>query len=126
MSQTKKPEFETILSVRPSTEMLAKIHSLVEECVKRELDKTLRKLLDEKLEGIVRKCLEEKEKHAEMQVVELKKISKSKALSQIKAYIDKHQGCRTSDIIYDLALNPDLVLKVLKELKEKSKIRSEG
>lgn len=125
MSTERKPEFETFVTFRPSPEMLAKIHTIVEEHCNRELEKVVRKMLDEKLEGIVKKCLADREKHVEAKVVELKKIQKKKALELIRAYIDEHQGCRTSDIIYDLGLEPDLVLLVLKELKEKGSIRSE-
>ena len=125
MSSTKKPEFESFISLRPSTEMLARIHSVVEECVNKELEKILRKLLAEKLEEIVRKCLEEKEKRAEEEIIRLRKIPHEEAVGFIKEYIDKHQGCRTSDIIYDLELDPELVLSVLKELEEKKEIRGE-
>lgn len=125
MSSTKKPEFETVLSVRPSAEMLARIHSVVEECVERKIEKIVRKVLKEELEGIVRKCLEEREKASEEEILKLKKIPHKDAVALIQKHIDEHQGCRTSDIIYDLALDPDLVLTVLKELKEKGKIRSE-
>ena len=124
MSSTRKAEFETYTGIRPSTEMLARIHSIIEEYCDKELEKVVRKVVKQKLKEIVRECLEEKEK-LEKEVVELRKIPKKEAIAQIKAYIDKHQGCRTGDIIYDLALDPDLVLSVLKELREKRKIRSE-
>lgn len=125
MSSTKKPEFEAYFAFRPSTEMLAKIHSVLEECVDERLEEVVRKVLDDKLEEVLRKCLKEKEKVAEKEVLDLRKIPHKEAVALIKKYIDEHQGCRTSDIIYDLALDPELVLTVLKELKEKGKIRSE-
>lgn len=121
MSSRKKLEFETYTSIKPSTEMLAKIHSIIEEYCDRELENVVRRLLPK----IVRKRLEEKEKDVGKKVVELKRIPKKKATALIKAYVDKHQGCRTGDIIYDLGVDPDLVLSVLKELKEKGKVRSE-
>jgi len=126
MSQKKRPEFETVISVRPTVEMLAKIHSIVEECVNKELEKILQKLVDKKLEDVVRKCLEEKERAVETEIVKLRKVPMEEAVMQIKTYIDKHQGCRTSDIIYDLALDPDLVLKALKKLEKDKLVRGEN
>lgn len=113
MSSRKAPELETTWRIKLTPELIAKIHELVEQCV------------NEKLPEVVKKCLEEREKLAEKGVLKLRKIPHEKAVALIKSYIDEHQGCRTSDIIYDLALDPDLVLKVLKKLEEKGKIRSE-
>jgi hypothetical protein len=121
----RKPELEAFIGFKLSPEMLAKIHSIVEEYAKKELEKVVRKVLDEKLEEVIRKCLEEKEKVAEKEVLKLRKIPHKEAIALIKEYINEHQGCRTSDIIYDLALDPDLVLRVLKELEEKKEIRGE-
>lgn len=123
MSSKEKPEFETYTGIRPSAEMLARIHSVIEEYCDKELEEVVRKLLPKKLEEAVRKCLEEKT--AKEEAIELKRIPKKKAKALIKAYIDEHQGCRTGDIIYNLGLDSDLVLSVLKELKENGKIRSE-
>lgn len=125
MSSIKKPELEAYIGFKLSPEMLAKIHTIVEEYCDRELGNIVRKILAKKLEAVVRKCLEEREEQVKSSIVQLKKIPRSKAIAKIKSYINKHQGCRTSDIIYDLALDPDLVLSVLKELKEKAEIRSE-
>ena len=55
--------------------------------------------------------------------IELIKIPKKNAIKLIQSYIDKNQGCLTSDIILDLNLDPDLVLDVLKELEEKESVR---
>jgi hypothetical protein len=127
MSSRREPTFEFVAGVKPSATMLAQIHLLVEECVKHcvdeSLEKTLKKILDDRLEKIVRKCLEEREKGAESEVIELKKIPKKKAIILVKSYIDKHQGCRTSDIIYDLALDPTLVMDVLQVLKNMKKVK---
>lgn len=59
------------------------------------------------------------------EVVELVSVPRENAITLIKSYIDSHQGCRTGDIIYDLGLNPDLVLGVLRELEERGDIRGE-
>ena len=58
-------------------------------------------------------------------VVDLKVVPRERAIVMIKDYINHHKGCRTSDIIYDLELDPDLVLSVLKELEKKKEIRGE-
>ena len=113
MSSRKAPELEIYWRTRLSPELMARIHELVEEYV------------NEKLPEVVKRCLEEREKLAEKEVLKLRKMPHKKAIDLIKRYIDKHQGCRTSDIIYDLALDPDLVLKVLKELEKRGKIRGE-
>ncbi len=59
-------------------------------------------------------------------IVKLEAIPKEEAKIRIKDYINQHQGCLTSDIIYDLGLDPDLVLNVLNELKEENKIKGES
>jgi len=51
-------------------------------------------------------------------------ISRKKAASMIREYILKHPGCRTSEIIADLRLQPDLVLQILKKLSRDGEIRS--
>lgn len=119
MSAKEKPEFKINTSIEPSTEMLARIHSVIEEYCDKELEKVVRKLLPE----VVQKCL--KEKAVKKETVELRSIPKKKAKALIKAYIDEHQGCRTGDIIYDLRLDPDLVLKILKGLEKEKVIRGE-
>lgn len=125
MSSKRKLEFETYTAIRPSVEMLAKIQTLIEEYCDREFEKVVREIVTEKkLKEIVKECLEEK-KHAEKETVYLKKIPMKKATDQVKAYIDEHQGCLTSDIIFDLKLAPDLILKVLRKLEKQEKVRGE-
>jgi hypothetical protein len=124
---SEETEFQFVTGFKPSAKMLAKMHSLIEECVKEcvdeKLEKALEKTLDKKLERIVKKYLKSKEKESE--VIELKKIPKKQARSLVKSYIDTHEGCRTSDIIYDLALDPELVLEVLQDLNKKKMIKGE-
>ena len=124
MSSKEKLGFEVYVGYKPSVEMLAKIQSVVEECVNKELEEIVRKLLNEKLEEVVKKCLEEKEKPPE-EAYELKRIPREEAAILITKYIDEHQGCRTSDIIFDLHLDPDLVLNVLRKLEKHKKVRGE-
>jgi len=130
VSSRKGIEFQTYTAIKPSPKMLARIQSVVEECVKacvdKELEKVLGKIVDEKLPKIVRKCLEEQRKEAPSEVIKLKKISKKEAIEEVQAYIDSHPGCLTSDIIHDLALDPDLVLNVLKELEKSKTVRGES
>ena len=106
-------ELEASWKIKLPPALIAQIHQAVEECV------------DKKIEEVVKKCLREREEQAEKEILELKKIPLGKAIPLVKTYIDKHQGCRTSDIIYDLALHPDVVLRALRELEEKDEIRGE-
>lgn len=129
MSSKIEPEFEVVTGFKPSAKMLAIIHQLVEECVKKcvekDLEKAINKSLDPRIKKIVQECLQ-KEKYSKFEVVELRKIPKEKAVALVNSYIAKHEGCRTSDIIYDLALDPELVLEVLNELKRKRRIKGES
>jgi len=54
--------------------------------------------------------------------IELREIPPEDARELILEYISEHYGAKTSDIIFDLALNVDLVLRILKELNEKEDI----
>jgi len=121
MSSKEKLEFETYTAVKPSPEMMAKIESIIAEYCNRELEKTCRKLLPKIVEKVMWESREEKINKEE--IVELKTIPKEKAKTLIQKYITKHHGCRTSDIIYDLRLDPDLVLEVLKKLETDKAIR---
>ena len=58
-------------------------------------------------------------------IKKLKKIPLDEAEEKVRKYINKHQGCRTRDIIFDLELDPDLVLEVLQKLESKGNIRGE-
>ena len=125
MTSVERLGLETFLGIRITPELMAKIHQVVEEYLNENLEEIVKKCVDECLEDVVKKCLEEREKRAEREVLELRKIPCEEAVALVKEYIDEHQGCRTSDIIYDLALDPELVLSVLKELEEKEEIRGE-
>lgn len=57
--------------------------------------------------------------------IELVEIPEEEATSRIVEYIKENPGCRTSDIIFNLHLDPNLVLKVLKNLGDQQKIRGE-
>jgi len=59
----------------------------------------------------------------EEQEIEFVEVPEEQAVLE---YIRKNPGCRTSDIIFNLRLNPDFVMKVLKKLKDKQKIRGES
>ena len=121
-----KPDLEAILGFRLSPEMLAQIHSIVEQHVNEKLEEVLRKLLEEKLDDAIKKCLEEKEKHVETEVTELKEIPERKATTLIENYVKSHPRCLTSDIIFDLKLDPDLVLEILSKLEKAKKVRGES
>jgi len=54
--------------------------------------------------------------------VELKVVPLEDAKKLVLRYVKEHPGCYTSDIILDLKLDPDLVLKALEELEKDGKI----
>ncbi|MGA9387962.1 MAG: hypothetical protein WBV70_03950 [Candidatus Bathyarchaeia archaeon] len=62
----------------------------------------------------------------ETEALELVKIPEKEATKKVSEYISQHPGCRTSDIIYDLHLDPDLVLKVLRKLRKQEKVRGKN
>jgi len=66
------------------------------------------------------KALEETEIGEETNLLTM---PREEAERKIKEYIDEHPGCRTGDIIYDLRLDPDLVLAILHDFEKKGKIR---
>ena len=57
-------------------------------------------------------------------VTELKTIPKEEAKELIANYIKNNKGVNTSDLIFELGLSVDLVLEVLKELKQEGKIEA--
>ena len=57
-------------------------------------------------------------------VVELRVIPKREARTLIIDYLKLHPGVWTSDIIYELGLDLNLVLEILEELKAEGKARS--
>lgn len=85
------------------------------DIIVRQID-TINSRID-KIEGLK----EEVEKE-----VELVKIPEEQAIKRVSEYIRKHPGGRTSDIIFDLHLDPDLVLKVLRKLEKKGKIKGKN
>ena len=58
----------------------------------------------------------------EENVIELRMIDPAEARKLILDYIEANNRCLTSDIIFDLALDPDLVLRVLSELEKEGKV----
>jgi hypothetical protein len=62
---------------------------------------------------------------SKMPPVEPKKVTNKKAAQLIKNYVSKNPGCKTSDIIFDLKLNPDVALPILKKLRKEGALRSE-
>ena len=55
-------------------------------------------------------------------VIELRTIPTDEARALILDYITEHHGAKTSDIIFGLALDVDLVLSILKEFYENEDI----
>jgi Mn-dependent DtxR family transcriptional regulator len=58
------------------------------------------------------------------EVTELKKIRRQEAERQIVDYVKSHPWARTSDIIFDLKLDPFIVDQALKKLEQEGRIRS--
>jgi len=55
-------------------------------------------------------------------VIELRKLPIEEAKRLVHAYIKEHPGSRTSDLIIELKLDPDIVLEVLSQLKKEQKV----
>lgn len=58
----------------------------------------------------------------ETSTVELRKIPLQEAKSLIYKYIKEHPGSRTSDLIIELALDPDIVVEALSQLRCEGRI----
>lgn len=121
-----KLDLEAVIGFKLSPEMLAEIHMIVEECVNTRVEELLRKLIDEELDKRIEKKLEETEKKIEPETaIELKAIPEEEATRLVQDYIDKHPESLTSEIIFGLQLDPDLVLRILNKLETDKKIRGE-
>ena len=57
-------------------------------------------------------------------VLHLKIIDKEEAKRKIQQFINKNPGCRTSQIIEKLEIDPELAIRILKELKEEDSVLS--
>jgi hypothetical protein len=55
-------------------------------------------------------------------IVELRKIPIEEARRIIHQYVKEHPGARTSDLIIELALEPDVVIQALSQLRREGKI----
>lgn len=55
-------------------------------------------------------------------VVQLRKVPIEEAKRMIHEYLKLHQGSRTSDLIIELALEPDIVIEALSQLRCENKV----
>ena len=55
-------------------------------------------------------------------VVELRKVPIEEAKRLIHQYLREHPGSRTSDLIIGLALEPDIVIEALSQLRDEGKV----
>ena len=55
-------------------------------------------------------------------VIELRKLPIDEAKRLIFTHIKAHPGSRTSDLIIELGLDPDIVLEVLSQLKKEQRV----
>jgi len=74
----------------------------------------------------IEKYVRSLDKHlfSDIPVIELREIPLKKVKEEIYRYIKEHPGCRTSDIIINLELDPDLVLKALSELRHEDRVEA--
>lgn len=135
MSIAKKAGFEAYVAFKPSPDMLAKIHEVVEECTKKYVDKqlepVLKKILDEKLEEIVRKYLEEKGKGVEglrdisPRVVVIEEIPKEEAKLRVEEYFKEHKTADIEELMLNLKIPVQTLVEIIDELKQAGKISPE-
>lgn len=119
MSQTELPKVKIGFAFELTPELLAKIEECVSVHVNRVLPEMLETCLNEAVEKKVRELIERQE---EGEAISLVSIPREEAIKKIKSYIDEYPDCTTSDIIYELGLDPVLVLDVLDELQNKGLI----
>ena len=55
-------------------------------------------------------------------IVELRKVPIEEAKRLIHQYLKEHPGSRTSDLIIELALEPDIVIETLSQLRNEGKV----
>ena len=75
------------------------------------------------LRDVVEKSKLFEQVESDLKFQEFRVIPDEQATVQIEEYITKHEGARTSDIICDLGLDPDLVLRILCILQEEKRVR---
>jgi hypothetical protein len=127
MVEFQAPQVEMVYSFKLTPELLSKIEEIVRATVNSQVKEILAEAVNSRLEEVVKKCLEEtaKESKTEESGDELRKIPKKEAVALIKKYVDNHQGCLTSDIVFGLKLDLDLVIKCLHELEKDTSVRGE-
>jgi predicted transcriptional regulator len=57
-------------------------------------------------------------------IIHLKIMDRGEAKRKIHHFINRNPGCRTSEIIEKLGIDPELVVSILKELKEEDSVLS--
>jgi ribosomal protein S25 len=57
-------------------------------------------------------------------VLHLKIMDREEAKRKVHQFINKNPGCRTSQIIEKLGIDPELAVRILKELKEEDSVLS--
>lgn len=114
-----------VLKVGYVIELTPDVEAKIEQCIRDFLPKAVEKCLNEKtLEKMVEEKIREMLTSGEIaSEIELAAIPRKEAIVKIKSYIDEHPDCTTSDIIYDLGLDPNLVLSMLDELQRKGLIK---
>ena len=105
--------FNVVVLPREFSEKLFKIEKSIEE-LKTEI-RELREMIERRLS----------EMEGEEEVVVLQRVPEDEAKKVVLELIKKKPGVRTSDIIIELGLEPELVLKILDELEKEGKVKGE-
>jgi hypothetical protein len=59
-------------------------------------------------------------------IVELRKVPVEEAKRLIHQYLKEHPGSRTSDLIIELTLEPDIVIEALSQLRNEGKVEGKN
>ena len=66
----------------------------------------------------------QREEEEGQNVIELKTVPRKEAKRLVTEYLKSHPGAWTSDIWYNLELEPDLVNSILSELRNEGKVEA--
>lgn len=75
----------------------------------REEKNTIKAILDEEEEDFT---------------IQLRELSHDDAMTEIQKYISQNPGCLISDVIENLRIDPEVVMEILKQLKDSNELKS--
>jgi hypothetical protein len=120
MAQLIQRKIEETFYANPFTVSVQKITTQGISCS----EQTITLTYDTLIQVTVPKSYAFEEKIEEEDMIELRVLPEKEAKRLILDYVKGHPGAWTSDIWYDLALDPDLVRSVLKKLSSEGKLES--